>query len=408
MLLREFRLIGQEMWGKGTGNEKVLVLSSDPWLDRLYGGCVLRLFKDLARLEYEVKISLPSSNSKIIDDGFLLVKGLEVKTYRPLFTLVTLVRQNWRLVLEEKPRVLVFDHLMLPLFFLTKVLLKTKGIMLILSRPIEKGFLPAVLFRLSLAFGKLLADVLTATSPFERFEFSRLGKIPEDKITVVPCILGGQFERFSSPMDVDQLRLKLGLGMLLGKKVILYHGALDDQRGVLKLLDFFTKSFQEDQKITLLIVGKGSAEDSVRGFITKNRLKNVILWGPVSYSKIPEVILASDVGLVVFPDLPCWRYQSPIKLIEFLALNKPVLASDLPGIRWIAANSPLVVYLKEFGLYDFKEGMKEVLKKADASKQNMEVTQDFPSAYGRLSIINRFSSRAIALKLSQVIANLVT
>jgi len=390
--------------------EKVLVLSSDPWLDSLHGASILSLLKALARFRYRVKVLLPSSSSKMIDDGFLLVRGSEVKIRTPLFTLLAFVKQNWRLILEEKPLILVFDYRTLPLFLLTRILFKTKGIMLILSRPIVKqGFLDdlhSCFFRLSLMFGKLWVDAFTATSPFEAFEFSRLGKIPKGKITVVPCVLGEQFERFNSVMDVDQLRLKLGLNMLLGKKVLLYHGILHEQRGILKLLDFFTKTFKEDEKIVLLIVGKGSATDSVKDFIEKNRLKNVILWGPVSYSKIPEVILASDVGLVLLPDNPNWRYQSPIKLIEFLALNKPVLASDLPGIKWIANNSPLIVYLKKFALYDFKEGVKKVLtQKADASKQNMRVTQDFLS--DRLSIINRFSSRAIALKLSRIIANLL-
>jgi len=391
--------------------EKVLVLSSNPWLDSLHGACVLSLFKALARFRYRVKVLLPSSSSKMIDDGFLLVKGLKVKTHKSSLTLLYFIKLIWRLVLEEKPLILVFDYRTLPLFLLTRILFKTKGIMLILSRPIVKqGFLGRLtyswFFRLSLMFGKLWVDAFTATSPFEAFEFSRLGKIPKGKITVISCILGEQFERFNSAMDVDQLRLKLGLNMLLGKKVLLYHGVLHEQRGILKLLDFFTKTFKEDEKIALLIVGKGSATDSVKDFIEKNRLKNVILWGPAPYSKIPEIILASDVGLVLLPDNPNWRYQSPIKLIEFLALNKPVLASDLPGIKWIANNSPLVVYLKKFALYDFKEGVKEVLtEKVDASKQNMRGTQDFLS--DRLSIIDRFSSRATALKLSRIIANLL-
>jgi glycosyltransferase involved in cell wall biosynthesis len=217
----------------------------------------------------------------------------------------------------------------------------------------------------------------------------RLGNIPEHKIIDVPPPLGEHFKK-KSPIDEDQLRLKLGLDVLLRKKVLLYHGVLHEQRGILEVLEVFVNSFKGDKQIALLIVGDGPAKNSVKNFIQNNKIKNIVFKGAVPYSNMPEIIAASDIGLVLLPDRPMWRYQCPTKLIELLAMGKPVIASDLPGIRWIAGNSPSVIYLKTLTISAFKEAINKALTKRDI-KSSQEM-------------IDKFSSYSIALRLSQVIS----
>lgn len=379
-------------------SKRVVVLSTDPWLDRLHGASILSLFEALAKLKYKVKVLLPSTSNKIIEDETLSVISLKVKRYIPLFTLISLYKQYLRLILEEKPFVLIFDFPMLPLFLLTKLLWKSKGIMLILSRPVGKqGFLKWLHFRLSLVIGKFLVDAFTAISPFEAIEFSRLGKIPKHKIIVIPSPLGEEFEKFNPSMDTNELRSRLGLSLLLGKKVLLYHGVLDEQRGILQLLELFNESFKGDDKVVLLLVGDGPAKNSLRSFIQHNKINNIILWSSVPYSKMPELITACDMGLVLLPDHPWWRYQCPTKLIEFLALGKPIIASDLPGIKWVAGNSPLVTYLKTWDKHEFDKAIKQSLSLINETLY----TLDDKELYYR--VISRFSSRSIALKLRDLI-----
>jgi len=333
---------------------------------------------------------------------------LEVRRNFPLLTLVSLHWRFSRFVIEEKPNVLIFDFTMLPLFLLTKILFKSKGILLVLSRPVGEGGFRGRLhffhFRLSLLIGKPFVNIFTAISPFEAAEFSRLGQIPDDRMIVMTSPLGEEFEGFNLPIDENArarkklLLLKLGLDMLLEREILLYHGILDDNRGVMDLLELFAESHKEENRTTLLLVGDGPSKDSIKQFIKRNSANNIILWGPIPYSRIPALVAACDIGLVLFPDNPWWRYQCPTKLIEFLAMGTPVIATDLPGIRWVAGGSPLVVYLKTLTVDSFREALEKA-----RTKKGCDATLDGQSTGHETS---RFTAFSIALNLSHIISSL--
>jgi len=380
----------------------VFVLSTDYWLNSLHGSSILSLFRALTKLGYRVKVLLPSIKKKNIEVELFSVNSLDVRRHIPLVTLLSLYGRALKLVFEEKNPIVIFDPPMLPLFLLAMVFRKSKGIMLILSRPlIERGFfgwLNLLNFRLWLILGKNFVEGFTAISPFEAAEFSRLGKIPENKITVIPSPLGEKFEKFNFFGNRNELRLKLGLRASARKKVLLYQGVLDKRRGILEFLELFHETFKGNYGIVLLLIGDGPAADSIKNFITNSGATNIFLLGPFPYSKMPEAIMACDVGLVLLPDKPLWRYQCPTKLVEFLALGKPVIASDLPGIRWIARKSSQVFYIKEMTSSGFKEALQKLLFRDES------ITAE--SMQFRKEIIHKFSSFSVAQMLSQMICSL--
>ena len=368
------------------------MFSIDPWLDSLYGPSILNIFENLARLGYQVKVILPSTSNKLVRNGSFSAVGLKVRRLGPLttFSSPSLWKCFLKFLFENRPSTLIFDYWLLPLFLLAKLLYKSEGILLVLSRPVGqegfKGWLLFLHFRLSLMLGKHFFKILFSVGTLG---LTHLGNIQNYKVIDVPPPLGEHFKK-NSLIDEDQIRLKLGLDVLLRKKVLLYHGLLSEKRGILEVLEVFANSFKGDNEIALLLVGDGPAKSSVKNFIQKNKIKNIVFHGPVPYSKMPEIIAASDIGLVLLPDHPWWRYQCPTKLIELLAMDKPVIASDLPGIRWIAGNSPSVIYLKTLTISAFKEAVKKALIKKD-----IKVRQE---------MVDRFSSYSIALRLSQVVS----
>jgi glycosyltransferase involved in cell wall biosynthesis len=105
---------------------------------------------------------------------------------------------------------------------------------------------------------------------------------------------------------------------------------------------------------------------------------------------MPKVIEASDIGIVLFPDHPWWYFQCPTKLIELLAMGKPVIASDLPAIRWGAGKSQAIVYMKNLSVSAFKEAVKTALNKKGIKPQK--------------SVINKSSTSSLALRLSQMLS----
>jgi glycosyltransferase involved in cell wall biosynthesis len=375
---------------------RVIVISTDPWLDRLHGASILELFNALSGLGYSVKVVVPSIKKVNFEDGYFSVTALDTKRYVPLFNLLSFYGRVLKLVSKERNFLLIFDPSILPLFLLIRFFRKSKGIMLILSRPLIKGnlfgYLAQMHFRFFLLLGKMFVTRFTAISPFEAIEFARLGNIPRQKIIVLPSPVGKKFEMSNFGGYGKDLRHKLGLDA--ESKVLLYHGVLDEKRGIHDLLELFAQITKDDNKIVLLLVGDGPARKSVENFIACNQAGNIIFLGPIAYSRMPEVIKACDVGLVLLPNDPNWQYQCPTKLVEFLALGKPVIASELPGIRWVARGSPSVFYISNLDLPSFRKILDEVLIKKAGTMGNCSI---------RREIISYFSSTSIALKLSRVI-----
>ena len=64
----------------------------------------------------------------------------------------------------------------------------------------------------------------------------------------------------------------------------------------------------------------------------KLRLENKVNFHtPVSHKEVPKYINRSDAGILPFPDWPGWNTSSFLKLLEYLACGKPVIATRIPA-----------------------------------------------------------------------------
>ena len=71
---------------------------------------------------------------------------------------------------------------------------------------------------------------------------------------------------------------------------------------------------------------------------------------PVPLKEIPQYIANSDLPVLPFPDFMAWRVSSPIKLMEYLAVGKKVLAPNIEAFTEVFdGREDLIFY------YDAKE-----------------------------------------------------
>jgi teichuronic acid biosynthesis glycosyltransferase TuaH len=95
-----------------------------------------------------------------------------------------------------------------------------------------------------------------------------------------------------------------------------------------------------DRGISLLLVGARQATLS-HGRVERLVARPNVQWvGPKDYGELPGYVGAMDVGLVPYTDTTFNRASFPLKTLEYLAAGRPVVASDLPAIRWL--DTPLV------------------------------------------------------------------
>lgn len=182
---------------------------------------------------------------------------------------------------------------------------------------------------------------MITTTNIMREEFIKIGVRPEN-LNVEHD--GVDLSHFGINNDKDELRRKLGLAE--NKKIVGYVGHLTTM-GVGKGVDDLLKAMKilqkDDPDIQLVIVG-GTERDIA--YYKKQTLGiDVVFAGHKNHELIPNYLRAFDVLAMPFPQNPHYaRYMSPIKMFEYMASGRPIVATKLPSVEEVLneSNSVLV------------------------------------------------------------------
>lgn len=151
-------------------------------------------------------------------------------------------------------------------------------------------------------------------------EIPRLWSVPAEKILYVPD--GVALEPFSHLPERAEARRELGLP--LDKRLVVYVGSDLVWKG-LRLLRTASDRLPE----TVLTAFVGAIRET--GTPSARRL----FAGVQPYTKIPLWLAAADVLVLTGePESEIARYYtSPLKLFEYMASERPIVATDLPAVR---------------------------------------------------------------------------
>ena len=188
--------------------------------------------------------------------------------------------------------------------------------------------------------------------------FAEKGISPE-KILVAPD--GVDLEQFDIRETGDDCRKKLGLP--LDKKIVLYAGHLYGWKGTQVLADA-SQYLPEDAEIYFV----GGTSEDVRKFKIQNSRYSIHAIGQRPHSEIPYWLAAADV--LVLPnsgkeDISKY-WTSPMKMFEYMASKRPIVASDLPSIREIL-NEENAVLVEPDNPEKLAEGINIVLQNPQLS-----------------------------------------
>jgi glycosyltransferase involved in cell wall biosynthesis len=178
------------------------------------------------------------------------------------------------------------------------------------------------------------ADVVFAISPMHANDISSAYGIRHDRIQVWPSTVDlSLFDPSMYRADRRDVRSELGFEDMF---TLMYHGVLTAERGLDELVQAVKMANDEGYRVGLLLLGKGSSEQQLRSLIASLDLSdNVRLHASVPYDQVPRFIAACDAGAIPLPDQEQWRYQAPTKLLEYLAMQKAVIATEIPAHRWL-------------------------------------------------------------------------
>lgn len=148
--------------------------------------------------------------------------------------------------------------------------------------------------------------------------------VPAERLLVMPN--GVDRSRFHPGVDGTEVRRDAGLENTF---VVGFVGWIRPWHGVDRLVQAVARLAPELPELRLLLVGDGPALPDLHEQVRRLGMDDrVHFTGPVESKAIPEHIAAMDVA--VQPDVT--DYASPIKLFEYLALARPVIAPAKPNI----------------------------------------------------------------------------
>ena len=159
--------------------------------------------------------------------------------------------------------------------------------------------------------------------------------IPENKILIAPDAVDLKiFESINA--DKDELRAELNLpkdSFLVG-----YVGkfkTLEMEKGIKTMIEALPLSGNETKMV--FVGGEESEIKEYKMFSNRfNVLPQCIFISYQPHAKVIRYIKAMDALVIPFPNKPHYAfYASPLKLFEYMASGRPIIASDLPALREI-------------------------------------------------------------------------
>lgn len=320
-------------------------------------------------------ISLPLRYVPLISP---ILFSLTVLLFLPFY----IVKKRPSFIITE-PSTPVFGFLWKPVL---AQFMRFKVILDIRSTPVNtfglRAYLQRLQFNISVHVAKKIFDGITIiTSSMKKVVCKEFNVNPE---SVGEWSSAASLELFNCEKNISyglELRRKFGLS---NKFIVFYHGALRREGGVVesaKAINLIKKVYPD---IALFLLGNGPAFRSLQNVIQENVIQDkVIMHQAVDYYDVPKFIAMCDVGIVPLPNLPIWRNQCFLKLLEYLAMKKPVIVTNIDANREIVGE-------KKCGIYASSSDPNEIARAMVFAYSSKKKLKEW-GALGRKIVIQKYN-----------------
>ena len=165
------------------------------------------------------------------------------------------------------------------------------------------------------------ADIITATAKLLKKQtenYLDIFKIKNKQVLYLPNAVDSDLfnpnKTYEKPKDLFQ-----------GKKTLIYYGTLWGEWINWEMIILIAKSNPNNQ---INLIGDYSKTES----IIKNCPQNIHFLGLKPQKDLPQYLAYSDIAFLPFKPNAIGQYVSPLKIFEYLAMNKPVLSTKLSDI----------------------------------------------------------------------------
>jgi glycosyltransferase involved in cell wall biosynthesis len=249
---------------------------------------------------------------------------------------------------------------------------KTKFILDIRTLPVEtkglSGRLKKFWFSISVLTAKHFFDGITIITPSMKNKVCVDYNIDPSKVGVwTSGVSKDLFNPEQYRIQREELRRTFGLNE---KFIVFYHGVFSATRGLLETVEALKLLRTKYPNIIFYLLGSGPLAPKLKTAIEDEGLQNtVIIANPVSHMQVPRYITMADVTIVPLPNHPFWQYQSPLKLLEYLAMEKSVILSDIEAHRSVIGQNKCGIYLSSTRPIDIANAIEYAFENKDYLNQ---------------------------------------
>lgn len=166
------------------------------------------------------------------------------------------------------------------------------------------------------------------------------------------------------------------------KNVVMYVGSPTREKGIETFYQA-AKLLKRSKKLFFVIIGDELWPESELKVETE--LSNVLKTGFQPPTKIPTFLAAADI--LVLPNSLKWgkrlygEYTSPLKLYEYLASGRPIVASKIPAIEGIVAGRKHVLFFEPDNSRDLARKITVLLNNKSLAKKMGRATRKLIKKY---------------------------
>ena len=215
--------------------------------------------------------------------------------------------------------------------------------------------------------------------------------VPAEKIDLVTNGVDAGFLDPDAPgvqVAREEIRAELGLA---GKTVVACIGTVSYVYGYETILEAAALLASEDPSIHLLIVGDGSQKGSVSEIVAARGLGNVTLLPAQPHTRIRGLLAAADLSASALLPLPVTRGQLPVRILEAMAMARPVAFSGAGVAARLVAESGAGKSVAPGDARALADALAELAADPERRAQH--------GAAGRATILDRFNRATVAAQI---------
>lgn len=139
---------------------------------------------------------------------------------------------------------------------------------------------------------------------------------------------------------------------------LFFHGSLTPNRGLAEAVRALALLRAEGVSVRFKVVGGGAYLDRLQVLAAELKLEDAVEFaGYADYARIPALIADADLCILTYPKLGYWEANVPLKILEYMAMRKPVLCTRLRVFEDMTEAGPFAVFIDDNSPWHIADGI---------------------------------------------------